>query len=97
MVVAVARLLAGIVSAVAALTRAMLVIRPPSLGAVTRIVIVELVLGAWLAWVHVTTPPACRQIHPVPAALTKVTPAGSVSRTVSMAAALGPLFVTVSV
>src|SRR5438876_486063 len=80
---AVAGLLPGVGSEVAALTAAVLVMVPPSLGAVTTIVIVEGVppVGARLALVQVTLALVPLHVQPVPEALWNVTPAGSVSVT----------------
>src|SRR5439155_320461 len=85
---AVAGLLAGLGSEGAALTAAALIMVPPSLGAVTTIVIVEGVppVGARLARVQVTlafVPPPRRSLD---LALWKVTPAGSVSVTLTLVA-----------
>src|SRR5437016_3132369 len=100
MVVTVAlRLLAGFESTSWASTVAALVIGPPSLGAVTVIVIVEGVLpvGARLARVHVTLALVPLHVQPAPLALWKVTPAGSVSVTVTLLAVEGPALLTLSV
>src|SRR5439155_789530 len=96
---AVAVLLAGLGSEVAALTAAVLVMVPPSLGAVTTIVIVEGVppVGARLARVQVTLYSTPLRAQPVPLALWKVTPAGSVSVTLTLLAVEGPPLLTVSV
>src|SRR5437899_11842939 len=51
-----------------------LVIVPPSLGAVTTMLMAGAAPTARLARVQVTTPPAWLQLQPLPAALTKVTP-----------------------
>src|SRR5438309_1201784 len=98
-VVAVALLLVVSGSAVAALTEALLVMVPPSLGAVTVIVIVEGVppVGARLARVQVTLALVPLHVQPVPEALWKVTPAGSVSVTLTVVAVEGPALLTLSV
>src|SRR5438093_1069680 len=84
----VAVLLDELGSEVDALTVAVLEIVPPSLGALTVIVIVEGVLpvGARLARVHVTLALVPLHVQPAPLALWKVTPAGSVSVTVTLLA-----------
>jgi hypothetical protein len=74
-------------------TLAVLVIVPPSLGAVAVMVISGAGPTAKLARVQVIP----RQLHPVPLAVAPVTPAGSVSVTLTLVAVLGPLFVTVRV
>src|SRR5207237_434325 len=84
-------------SPVAALTVAVSVIEPPVLGAVHVIVIEGAAPTAADARVHVTTWPATPHAQPVPVAETKVVPAGSVSVTVTVAAALGPAFETSTV
>src|SRR5438552_1270274 len=96
---AVAVLLAGVGSEVEALTAAVLVMVPPSLGAVTTIVIVEGVppVGARLALVQVTLALVPLHVQPVPEALWKVTPAGSVSVTLTLVAVEGPPLLTESV
>src|SRR5438309_9117687 len=88
----VAVLLDELGSEVDALTVAVLEIVPPSLGALTVIVIVEGVLpvGARLARVHVTLALVPLHVQPAPLALWKVTPAGSVSVTVTLLAVEGP-------
>src|SRR5438128_2459428 len=96
-VVAVAVLLPWLLSAVEELTVAVLVIVPPSDGAVTTMVMAGAAPGAKLARVQVTTPPAWLQVQPLPDALTKVTPAGSVSLTLTEVAVLGPPLFTLSV
>ena len=96
---AVAVLLDELGSDVEELTEAALVIMPPSLGAVTRIVMGGAVPGGrLLVRVQVTLALVPLQVQPAPLALWKVTPAGSVSRTVIGAAAvLGPALLTASV
>ena len=86
-------------SEVDALTVAVLEIVPPSLGALTVIVIVEGVLpvGARLARVHVTLALVPLHVQPAPLALWKVTPAGSVSVTVTLLAVEGPALLALSV
>lgn len=69
---------------------AVFVIVPVAVGAVTWTEIGELPV-AMVARVHVTTPELCEHVHPVPEALPNTVPAGSVSVTVTSAAALGPL------
>src|SRR5439155_1035324 len=98
-VVAMAVLLAGLGSRVAELTVAVLVIVPPSLGAVTTIVMGSAAPGGrLLARLQVTLALVPLHVQPVPEALWKVTPAGSVSVTVIGAAAvLGPALLTASV
>ena len=95
----VAVLLDELGSEVDALTVAVLEIVPPSLGALTVIVIVEGVLpvGARLARVHVTLALVPLHVQPAPLALWKVTPAGSVSVTVTLLAVEGPALLTLSV
>src|SRR5437667_389320 len=96
---AVAVLLAGLGSEVAVLTAAVLVIAPPfpyatlfrSMGGAAP-------GGRLLARVQVTLALVPLHVQPAPLALWKVTPAGSVSRTVIGAAAvLGPALLTASV
>jgi hypothetical protein len=96
-VVAVAVLFAGFGSAVVDATLAVLLRLPAWFGAVTVIVITGAVTPvARAALVQVTeTLPVFEQAQPVPVALTKVTPAGSVSVTVRLAASDGPAFDTV--
>src|SRR5882672_5170401 len=95
-VVAVAVLLAWLLSLVAELTVAVFVMVPAS-DAVTVMVMAGAAPGARLARVQVTTPPAWLQVQPLPVALTKVTPAGSVSLTLTEVAVLGPALLTLSV
>ena len=76
---------------------AVLVIVPPSLGAVTTMLMAGAAPGAKLARVQLTTPPASLQLQPLPVALTKVTPAGSVSLTLTEVAVLGPALLTLNV
>src|SRR5256885_8709972 len=78
-------------------TLAVLLIVPPSLGAVTTIVIAGAAPTARLGRVQVTMPPPYLQVHPVPLALTKVTASGSVSLTLTEVAVLGPALLTLSV
>src|SRR5436190_982587 len=75
-------------------TVAELWIVPPSDGAVTAIVIAGADPTARASRVQVTTPPERPQLQPDPSADTNVTPAGSVSVTVTEAAAAGPAFFT---
>ena len=91
-------LLAGFGSAVVAATDAVLLRVAACAGAVTRTVIAGAVVPVVSdARVHVTeTLPVFEQTHPVPAADTNVTPAGSVSVTVRLAASEGPLSTTES-
>ena len=70
-------------------TVALLVMVPPSLGAVTVMVISGAVPTVRESLVHVTTPPASLQVHPVPEALLNVTSAGRVSDTEIDVAVLG--------
>src|SRR5438132_920647 len=77
---------------------AVLVIVPVVVGlTVTTIVIVVVAAAARLARVQVTVPLDWLHVQPAPAALTKVTPAGRVSVTVTLVAPVGPPLVTVSV
>jgi hypothetical protein len=76
---------------------AVFVIRPAVAGVVTVIVIAGAVATANAARVHVTTPAAWLHVQPVPVAEPNVTPAGSVSVIVRLAAVLGPAFATVTV
>ena len=76
-------------------TLAVLMMIPPEAGAVTVMVIDDAVPTARLTRVQVTTPLARLQVHPVPLALRKLTPAGRVSVTVIPVAVVGPLLVTV--
>ena len=86
-------------SVVADETETVLVITPAVLVlVVTMIVIVGAVPTARLARVQVTTPLEWLQLQPVPDALSKVTPVGSVSVTVMvLASSLGPALLTVIV
>src|SRR5688572_1321714 len=91
-VVAVAVLLPGLIS-FGEETVAVLVSVPTVLGAVT----VMVMFGALApdarfpaVRLHVTVPDACVQFQSVPVALTNVTPAGSVSSTLTAEAAFGP-------
>src|SRR5438093_51107 len=95
----VAVLLDELGSEVDALTVAVLEIVPPSLGALTVIVIVEDVLPvrASLSHWHVTLAVVPLHVQPAPLALWKVTPAGSVSVTVTLLAVEGPALLTLSV
>src|SRR3954466_2699875 len=95
-VLAVEALLPGFGSLVAELTLAELVSDAVCAGAVTTTVIVGAVVPAASAGrVQVTvTLPALVQTQPVPVADTKVTPAGSVSVTESVAASDGPALAT---
>ena len=91
-------LLAGFGSAVVEDTDAVFDSDPAWFGAVTTIVIVGAVAPvASDGRVQVTdTFPTFEHVHPVPAADTNVTPAGSVSATDRFAASEGPLSVTTS-
>ena len=97
-VFAVAVLLPGVGSLVVDDTLAVLVSEAACAGAVTTTVIVGAVTPVASAGrVQVTdTLPAFVQVHPVPVAETKVTPAGRVSATDRFAASDGPLFTTPS-
>src|SRR5712692_10471591 len=100
LVCSVAQLLSGLGSLVGELTQALLLMVPPSLGAVTTMVIGGAVAPgpSGVLLVQVTTPWLWVQVQPVPVALTKVTPAGNVSITVIGAAAVeGPPLCTVRV
>ena len=90
-------LLPAVGSLLVELTVAVSVTVPPAAGMVTTIVIFGAAPGASVGRVHVTVPPACVQVQPVPVALTNVAPGGSVSVTVMPVAWLGPLFVTTTV
>jgi len=92
-----ALLFPGIGSLVVALTVTLFVIVPDVPGAVTVNVIAGPAPTANIARVHVTTPAASLHVHPVPEADTYVTPAGSVSSTLTPLAVDGPLFVTLNV
>jgi hypothetical protein len=79
-------------------TTAVFVIVPAWDGAVAAIVIVPVAPAARLGRVHAIWPAdGGPHVHPGPDPLAPVTPAGSVSVTVTDAAALGPAFVTVIV
>src|SRR5262245_46006884 len=90
-------LLPGTGSPVAELTVAELFRVAPSDGAVTLIVMSGAAPGTRLARVQVTVPEAWLQFQPVPVALTKPTPTGSVSATLTELAVLGPPLATCSV
>ena len=77
-------------------TVALFVIDPALAGAVTVIVMFGAAPGARLPPVrlHVTVPDALLQVQFVPVALTKPTPAGSVSTTLTADASSGPAFDT---
>jgi len=92
-----ALLLPGTGSLVVALTVTLFVIVPDVPGAVTVTVIAGAAPTANVARLHVTTPAASLHVHPVPEADTYVTPAGSVSSTLTPLAVDGPLFVTLNV
>jgi len=92
-----ALLFPGTGSLVVALTVTLFVIVPDVPGAVTVNVIAGPAPTANIARVHVTTPAASLHVHPVPEADTYVTPAGSVSSTLTPLAVDGPLFVTLNV
>ena len=98
-VVAEAVSLAGLGSGVAELTAAVSVSVAPWAGAVTTTVITGAVVPVVSAGrVQVAeTLPTFVHTQPAPVALTKVTPAGSVSVTDRLAASDGPLLLTVSV
>src|SRR5262245_49147987 len=83
-------------SPVVALTEAWLEIDPPTEGAVTVTTMFTAAPTARLARVQVTVAVPL-QLQPVPLALTSVTPAGSVSVTLTVAAVLGPALLTPSV
>ena len=83
-------------SPVVALTEAEFERVAPWAGAVTEIVMVEVVLAARLAVVQVTVAVPL-QLQPVPLALTNVTPAGSVSLTLTVDAVSGPALLIFSV
>src|SRR5260370_276690 len=93
-VVAVAVLLAVFGSGSLPLTVAVLVMVPAVAGAVALMVNVALAPTARLPTEQVTVPEAF--VHPE-LADTKVTPAGRVSVTTTLVAALGPLFVATTV
>lgn len=95
--VALAVSFAGLLSVLIALTDALFVMLPPTLGAVTVMVMDGAGPMARLARVQVTTPAAWLHVQPVPVAETKVTPAGSVSVTVRLLAVLGPALLTLTV
>ena len=92
-----ALLLAEFGSVVVELTETLFVIVLTVAGAVTVMVMAGAAPTAKLARVHVTTPPTWPHVQPVPLALTKVTPAGSVSATLSEVAVLGPALLTFTV
>jgi hypothetical protein len=94
-VVAVAVLLPG-VSSFGDEKVAVLVIYPAVAGAVTTIVKFGAAPGARFPPVrlHVTVPDALLQVQFVPVALTKVTPLGSVSTTLTADASSGPALLT---
>jgi hypothetical protein len=97
-VVAVALLLDDTASNWSAVTVAVLVSVPAVAGAVTAMVNEAFAPSASDGKVQVTVPPVgAGQVHPVPAALTKVTPAGSGSVTEMFVAVLGPMLLTVTV
>ena len=77
-------------------TVAVFVISPGVEGAVTSIASGAVAPDASPACVHVSVCPAAVQVHPAPVAPTNVTPAGSVSVTVTALEALGPAFATVA-
>src|SRR5262245_59367488 len=83
-------------SAVPALTEAVLTRMAPSAGAMTVMTMFGAAPTARLARVHVTVVGPL-QLQPVPLALTNVTPAGSASVTLTVAAVLGPALLTPSV
>jgi hypothetical protein len=77
---------------------AVFVIVPPSEGAVASIAIAAFAPEARLGRVHTIWPAAGGlHVHPVPDPLAPVTPAGSVSVTVTALAVSGPAFATVIV
>ncbi len=80
-----------------ALTVTVLVTVPALAGAVTLIVIAGAAPTARLARVQVTTPPDSLHDQPLPEALTKTTPAGRVSLTLTDVAAEGPALLTLNV
>ena len=83
-------------SVVTELILAVLVIVPEVSGfTLTVIVILGAAPAARLGCVHVTIPAASPHVQPVPLALTKVTPAGNVSVTVTVfGSRLGPALET---
>src|SRR5262245_62186093 len=96
-VTSVSVLLAGLGSAVAALTTAVLLSRPEA-GAVAVIVMTGAVATARLVRVQVRTPATgTPQVHPPPDAVTLVRPAGRVSATLTETAVAGPALATVRV
>src|SRR5262245_15858792 len=90
-------LLPGTGSLSAALTDAVLLRFPARGGASTTIVMTGAAPTARLGRVHVTTPAASPHAQPVPPALWKTTPAGSVSATETAEAGAGPALATTSV
>src|SRR5262249_11268096 len=70
---------------------------PNVFGAVSDSVIADVAPLARLGRVQVTVPEASLHVQPEPDALTKPTPAGSGSVTVTFAASVAPLLVTESV
>jgi hypothetical protein len=93
----VSELLPGVGSDVAAVTVAVLLRVVPPFGAVTVTVMFGADATLSVPRVQVTVPEAWLHVHPEPAALTKETPAGRGSVTVSELAVLGPALVTASV
>ncbi len=93
-VVAVVALSARRRSSSVAVTDAVLVMVPAAVGALTVIVMAGAVPTSRPGRVQVTVPPVRLKFQPVPEALIKVTPAGSVSMTVTALAGLGPLLLT---
>src|SRR5438477_255749 len=96
-VVSVAVLLPVFASLVEELTVAVLVIVPPLLGSVTTMVMAGSAPAAFLSPVPATTQPSTLPLHDALPIFTKVTPAGSVSLTLTFAAVLGPALLTLSV
>ena len=88
--------LAALLSVSVPLTDAELSISPTLPGAVTLIVIVGAAPTLKLARVQVTTPDDSPQLQPVPDALTKPTPAGRLSLTLTFVAVDGPALLTSS-
>src|SRR5947209_6544742 len=87
-------LLPGLGSGSLAVTLAVLLSVPASVG-VTTIVTLALLSNARFPRLQATVPLACAQVPWVDVAETNLTPAGNVSVSVTPVAAEGPLFVTV--
>src|SRR5688572_7179784 len=87
-------LLPGCGSPTSGLTCAVLTIMPATVGATTTLIRARAKAGT-LGAVHVTTPALWTQVTAgVVTVLTNLTPAGSLSLTVTLVAAAGPLLVT---